>query len=294
MTTTIYLSLYFPSISRDMTYLDLDLVQLPESPRSGLDYGTYVVPDDPEGLELRCKLTGETFTFASREELKQFKYQRYMRKYLQTVHSVDENVGRLLDYLDANGLAGNTVVIYTSDQGFYLGEHGWFDKRFIYEESFKMPFIVRYPRGIQAGSVNKDMVSNVDFAPTFLDLAGLPQPSYMQGRSIKPLLEGKTPGDWTDLAYHRYWMNQDGSHNAYAHYGIRTHRYKLIYWYNEDCGEEGARPGTDEPEWELFDLGKDPLEMLNVYSDSEYALVVKEMTAKLEAKMLEIGDTPMH
>lgn len=286
-------------IERDMTYQDLDLVQLPESPtltHNGIvNYGANkVVPDNPEGLELRCKITGEVFTFKTKEELKRFKYQRYLRKYLQTIHSIDENVGRLLDYLDDKGLADDTVVIYTSDQGFYLGEHGWFDKRFIYEESFKMPFLVKYPKGIKAGTVNKDMVSNVDFAQTFLDYAGVPQPNYMQGRSIRPLLEGNTPEDWTDLAYHRYWMNQDDIHNAYAHYGIRTHDYKLIYWYNEDLNEEGANPGTDKPEWELFDLKKDPLELFNVYHDPAYGDVVREMTAKLDGEMARIGDTPLH
>ena len=284
-------------IAEDMTYDDLDLVQTPESPgrRKGDGPARFVPqPDDPSGLELRCRNTGEVFTFDTAEELKHFKYQRYMRKYLQCVHSIDENVGRLLDYLDERGLAENTVVIYTSDQGFYLGEHGWFDKRFIYEESFKMPFIVRYPREVAAGSVNNRMVSNVDFAQTFLDLAGLPCPNYMQGRSFRPLLRGETPADWRDVAYHRYWMNQDNVHNAYAHYGIRTHRYKLIYWYNEDCGEEGANPGTDEPEWELFDVEDDPLELLNVYHDPAYREVVREMTEKLEAEMARIGDTPLH
>ncbi|HKJ84568.1 MAG TPA: sulfatase/phosphatase domain-containing protein, partial [Spirochaetia bacterium] len=135
---------------------------------------------------------------------------------------------------------------------------------------------------------------NVDFAQTFLDVAGIPQPNYMQGRSIRPLLQGEPAEDWTDLAYHRYWMNQDDVHNAYAHYGIRTHEFKLIYWYDEDCGEDGANPGTDEPEWELFDLRNDPLELHNVYSDPDYSETVKAMTAKLEAEMLRIGDTPMH
>jgi len=282
-------------VDRDMTYKDLDLVQPEDAQRSNWSRHARVpIPDDLEGFELKCSVTGEVFTFKDQEELRRFKYQRYMQKYLQTVHSVDENVGRLLDYLDQEGIAGNTLVIYTSDQGFYLGEHGWFDKRFIYEESFKMPFLVRYPDGVKAGSVNTDMVSNVDFAQTFLDFAGLPQPNYMQGRSIRPLLEGETPEDWTDLAYHRYWMNQDKIHNAYAHYGIRTHDYKLIYWYNEDLGEPGATPGTDKPQWELFDLKKDPLELFNVYDDQVYAEVVKKMTAKLEAEMLRIGDVPCH
>ena len=286
-------------IAMHMTYDDLDLVQIPESPGTMISWGGHKwvpFPDDDnlEGFELRCRNTGQVFTFSTQAELKRFKYQRYMQKYLQCVHSVDENVGRLLDYLDEKGLAENTLVIYTSDQGFYLGEHGWFDKRFIYDESFRMPFLVRYPGKVEAGSVCESMVSNVDFAQTFLDIAGLPQPNYMQGRSITPLLEGQTPDDWTDLAYHRYWMNQDGAHNAYAHYGIRTHEYKIIYWYNDDCGEDGANPGTDEPEWELFDLRNDPLELINVYNDPAYAETVRMMTAKLEAEMLRIGDTPMH
>ncbi|MFP4376881.1 MAG: sulfatase, partial [Spirochaetales bacterium] len=284
-------------IARDMTYDDLDLVQLAESPGEKFAWTAHKMvphPDELEGFSVRCRNTGEVFTFETKEELLHFKYQRYMQKYLQCVHSVDENVGRLLDYLDEAGLSENTVVFYTSDQGFYLGEHGWFDKRFIYEESFKMPFLVRYPGMVKPGSVCSEMVSNVDFAQTFLDLAGVEQPSYMQGASIVPLLRGEKPTDWTDLAYHRYWMNQDSIHNAYAHYGIRTHDYKLIYWYNEDCGEEGANPGTDEPEWELFDLRNDPKELENVYHKREYASVVKEMTHKLNVHMLKIGDTPMH
>jgi arylsulfatase A-like enzyme len=138
------------------------------------------------------------------------------------------------------------------------------------------------------------MVSNVDFAQTLLDLAGLPEPSYMQGRSFAPILAGEVPIDWEQLVYHRYWMNQDVIHNAYAHYGIRTHRYKLIYWYNQDCGEPGAQEGTDEPEWELFDLEKDPMELTNVYHAPEYEDVVRDMTEKLDRKMTEIGDIPVH
>ncbi len=283
-------------IDRDMTYDDLDLVQPVHVRTDRLGSHQRMVPDPEQldGFELRCRVTGERFTFRTHDELRRFKYQRYMQKYLQTVHCVDENVGRLLDYLEAEGIAENTLVIYTSDQGFYLGEHGWFDKRFIYEESFQMPFLVRFPKETAPGTVNSDMVSNVDFAQTFLDVAGVSAPNYMQGRSIRPLLQGRTPEDWTDLAYHRYWMNQDSIHNAYAHYGIRTHDYKLIYWYNTDLDEPGATPGTDRPEWELFDLKKDPREMANVYHDPAYAGVVKTMTAKLEAEMLRIGDVPCH
>lgn len=284
-------------IAEDMRYNDLDLVELPEDVRElpgRPERHKVPFPEDPSGLKLRCAVTGEVFTFSSRQELREFKYQRYIRKYVQTVHSVDENVGRLLDWLDENGLAENTMVIYTSDQGFFLGEHGWYDKRFIYEESFRMPFLLRYPKRVAAGSVNTDMVCNVDFAPTWLDLAGVPVPNYMQGRSILPLCEGKTPDDWTDVAYHRYWMNNDEWHEARAHYGIRTHDYKLIYWYNQPLEQPGAREDVLEPEWELFDLRQDRREMMNVYGDPRYAEVVKEMTAKLNAEMLRIGDVPVH
>ncbi len=231
----------------------------------------------------------------SREEEKQWRYQRYIKDYLRCIASVDDNIGRLLDYIDRDAeLKNNTVIIYTSDQGFFLGDHGWFDKRFMYEESLKMPFIVRYPAMIKENSICDDIITNVDFAQTFLDLAGLPEPNYMQGRSFVPLLKGETPSDWPEAAYHRYWMNQDASHNIYAHYGIRTKRYKLIYYYNRDCGEEGGNPGTDEPEWELFDCHKDPLEIENRYGDPAYGDVVKELTRKLEEEMARIGDTPMH
>lgn len=284
-------------VVRDMTYDDLDLVQLAESPSGPAQMGPYKTvphPEDLEGFSLRCRNTGEEFTFSSQEALADFKYQRYLRKYLQCVHSIDENVGRLLDYLEQTGLSENTLVIYTSDQGFYLGEHGWYDKRFIYEESFRMPFIARLPGLTPPGTVCRDMACNVDFAQTFLDLADLPQPNYMQGRSLRPLLAGESPDDWTDVAYHRYWMNQDSIHNAFAHYGIRTHDYKLIYWYADDMGEAGANPGTHPPEWELFDLKKDPNEMCNVAGDAAYADAFRKMKAKLEAEMLRIGDTPVH
>lgn len=287
-------------IRDDMKYADLGLVQ----PEGGAAVGERTIPgsfqrkipnpDDVSGLRLIDKDTGEVFTFTDKEELARFKYQRYLKRYLRTIASIDESVGRLLDYLDANGLAENTIVIYTSDQGFFLGEHGWFDKRFMYEESFQMPFLVRYPKEIPAGSVCNNMVCNVDFAPTFLDYAGLTIPSYMQGNSIRPLLKGSPPPDWIELAYHRYWMHRDPNHNAYAHYGIRDKRYKLIYWYNEGYGLPGTNHGGEDREWELFDCEKDPLELFNVYSDPAYQHVARQMTVALENKMADIGDDPEH
>ncbi|KAF4467969.1 N-acetylglucosamine-6-sulfatase [Fusarium albosuccineum] len=249
-------------VAEDLTYFDLGLVE-PEGPRELVgeklfDHWTWKgrkipQPDDVTSLTLRDKATGQVFTFTSKAELAEFKFQRYMQRYLRTIHSIDENVGRMLGWLDQEGIAENTIVVYTSDQGFFLGEHGWCDKRFMYEESFQMPFLIRYPKAIKPGSVCDDIICNVDFAPTFCDLAGVQVPSYMQGTSFKELLHGQTPKDWQQVAFHRYWMHNDAVHNAYAHYGVRDQRYKLVYWYNEDLGIEGARPGGPEKEWELFD-----------------------------------------
>ncbi|KAH6669738.1 N-acetylglucosamine-6-sulfatase [Plectosphaerella plurivora] len=290
-------------IADDITYNDLGIVQ-PEGPSSLI--GSKMVdiwwwsdrkipaPDDVTKMRLICKETGEVFTFKTPAELAEFKFQRYMQRYLRTIQSIDDNVGRMLDWLEAEGLADNTLVVYTSDQGFFLGEHGWFDKRFMYEESFQMPFMARLPGVISPGSVCQDIVCNVDFAPTFLDLAGVRIPSYMQGDSFLQVLAGHTPHDWQQVAYHRYWMHRDIIHEAYAHYGVRDQRYKLIYWYNEDFGLEGTRPGGEEKEWELFDCQEDPLELFNCYADPKYKDVVAKMTRMLEDKMLQIGDEPVH
>ncbi len=197
---------------------------------------------------------------------KRAQYQIFIKSFLRCVASVDDNLGRVLDYLDESGLAENTIVIYTSDQGYFLGEHGLWDKRFMYEESIRMPFLVRYPKGIKPGGVNDDIILNIDFAETFLDYAGLPIPGDMQGCSIKPLLEGKTPADWRTSMYYHY----SDSGDIPAHFGVRTQRYKLIYYY-----------GLEMPVWELFDLKKDPMEMNNVYDEPTYANVVKELKAEL-------------
>jgi len=236
-------------------------------------------------------------------ELRKWAYQRYIKDYLRVIASIDDNVGRVLDYLEESGLAENTVVIYTSDQGFFLGDHGWYDKRFMYEESLKMPFIIRYPREIEAGSACEEIVTNVDFASTLLDLAGVEVPSEFQGASFRSLLGGRVPDGWQQSMYYRYWMNR-AHHNVAAHYGVRTKRYKLIYYYYDGLGEPGTEQGTSnpanlpvpeldfEPEWELFDLEKDPHEMKNVYADGEYAQVVKELTAELARLQEKFGDQP--
>jgi arylsulfatase A-like enzyme len=216
----------------------------------------------------------------SEKELANWQYQRYIKEYLRCVASIDDNVGRLLDYLDEDGVADDTMVIYTSDQGFFLGDHGWYDKRFMYEESLRMPFIVRYPRAIGAGSSTHAMALNIDFAETWLDYAGVPIPDDMQGASMRPILEGEPPDDWRTSMYYRYWMHLS-HHYVPAHYGIRTHQHKLIYYYGEALGTSGSVNEPKEPEWELFDLEKDPNEMCSVYDDPAYADVVKELTAEL-------------
>ncbi len=223
--------------------------------------------------------------------LRHWAYQRYLQDYLRCVASVDDNVGRILDYLDAGKLADNTIVIYTSDQGMFLGEHGFFDKRFMYEESLRMPFLIRYPLEIKPKSVNRDIVLNIDFAPMFLDFAGQPTPKEMQGRSFRPLLQGHTPKDWRKAMYYRYWMHM-ADHGVPAHYGIRTTRYKLIYYYGKPLGSAGALPQQTPPEWELFDLETDPHEMDSVYGDPKYAKIQKQLTEEMYRLQKQFGDSP--
>ena len=220
---------------------------------------------------------------------KKWKYQRYIKDYLRCVASIDDNVGRILDYLDEEGLADNTLVVYTSDQGFFLGDHGWYDKRFMYEESLRMPFIIRYPNGIRPGTVNDNMITNVDFAPTFLEYSGIDIPEDFQGSSFQALLNGELPDGWQTSMYYRYWMHL-AHHHVYAHYGIRTLRYKLIYYYADALDQPGAVDDTKEPEWELFDLEKDPSELNNIYNDPASAKIVKELTEELHSLQKAVGD----
>jgi arylsulfatase A-like enzyme len=225
------------------------------------------------------------------DALRKWAYQLYIKDYLRCIQSVDDNVGRLLDYLDVESLAANTIVIYTSDQGFYLGDHGWFDKRLMYEEALRMPFLMRYPGAIRPGAVNRDMVLNIDFAPLFLDYAGARAPAEMQGRSFRAALEGHTPKDWRKAVYYRYWMHNDADHHVPGHYGVRTDRWKLIYFYGKPLDMKGARPPDTAPEWELYDLRSDPHEMHNLYSDPKHAHVVRDLKSRLDALQREAGDT---
>jgi arylsulfatase A-like enzyme len=199
-----------------------------------------------------------------------------MQDYLATVQSVDDSVGRLLDVLDATGLAKNTMVIYTSDQGFFLGDHGLYDKRFMYEESLRMPFLVRWPAGVKAGTVSRAMALNVDFAPTFLEAAGLAVPSDMQGRSLVPILKGQSPPDWRQSMYYRYY-HDPGDHNTRAHYGVRTVTHKLISFWKSG-------------QWELFDLVNDPAELHNLYGQSGQEKITAELKAELLRVKRALGD----
>ncbi|MEJ2005492.1 MAG: sulfatase [Cyclobacteriaceae bacterium] len=212
------------------------------------------------------------------DELTRFKYQRYMRDYLASIAGVDKGVGHVLDYLKEAGLDENTVVIYTSDQGFYLGEHGWFDKRWMYKESLRTPLLVKWPGTVKSGSVNTDLVSNLDFAETFLDIAQTDIPDDMQGKSLVPFLKGETPEDWRTAHYYHYYEHPS-EHDVRRHYGITTDNYKLIHFY------------YDLDKWELYDLKKDPHEMNNVYGDPAYAEVQAKLHEELEELRVKYQDS---
>ena len=247
------------TIARDLDERDLKLVP-PEE----------LTPDQLEVWNQAYDAKNAAFGEANLagDDLVRWKYQRYLKDYLRTVASVDDNIGRLMAHLDASGLADNTIVVYASDQGWYLGEHGWFDKRWMYEESLRMPLIVRWPNTVEPGSEAEAMVSNLDLAETFLDIAGVDVPPDMQGRSLKPILRSATPPDWRTSFYYHYY-EYPGWHDVARHYGVRTERHKLIYFYTLD-------------EWELYDLEVDPDELTSVYEDPDYADIVTELKAELE------------
>ncbi len=212
------------------------------------------------------------------KDLVRWRYNRYMHDYLGCVKAVDESVGRFLEFLDQEGLADNTIVVCTSDQGFYLGEHGWFDKRWIFEESLRSPMLIRWPGKTKPGSVNKDIVSLLDVAETFLDVAGQSIPADMQGRSLVPLLKGERPVSWRDSFYYHYY-EFPAPHRVRPHYGVVTDRFKLVHYYN-----------TDVDEWELLDREKDPLEVKNFYNDPAYAENRKRLHLELERLRKEVKE----
>ncbi|MBT8037747.1 MAG: sulfatase [Verrucomicrobiae bacterium] len=208
------------------------------------------------------------------KDLVRWKYQLYLKDYLRCIWAVDEGVGRILDYLKESGLEEDTIVMYCSDQGFYMGEHGWFDKRFMYEESFRTPLLVRWPGKIKPGSVNTDMVQNIDFAETFLDLAGVDPPEDMQGESIVPLMKGKTPADWRKSIYYHYYAYPGFWHSVKRHEGVSEKRFKLIRFYGKDV--------IDGEEWEFYDLQKDPSEMKSEYLNPEYEGEIRRLKKEMQ------------
>jgi N-acetylglucosamine-6-sulfatase len=211
------------------------------------------------------------------KDLVRWKYQRYIKNYLRCIDSVDENVGRVLDYLDEAGLTDNTIVIYSSDQGFYLGEHGWYDKRWMFEESLKMPFVIRWPGHIKPGTRSDKLIQNIDYAPTFLDVAGVDIPDDVQGRSLVPLFADPASDDWRSSIYYHYYEH-GGEHQVPRHEGVRTDRYKLINFYSNDG-------------FNLFDLERDPTEMQDVSGDPAYASTMKTLQAELQ-RLRGVYDLP--
>ena len=255
------------TLEKTVTPLDMKLESPPNISSNQLKvWNAYYEPRNEEFR--KANLQGK--------DLVRWRYQRYMHDYLGTVLSVDASVGKLLKYLDDEGLAENTIVVYSSDQGFYLGEHGWFDKRWIFEESLRTPLIVRWPGKVKPGSANKDIVANIDFASTLLEAAGQPIPADIQGRSLVPILTGHTPADWRKSFYYHYYEHP-GVHNVHRHYGVVTDRYKLVHFYEPDVNC-----------WELFDLQTDRHEMRSVYGLPEYASTQKELHAELDRLRREL------
>jgi len=254
------------TIAKDLTRHDLKMTPPADLKGPQRQQWLHACPDEVEVNGK--KLTGD--------ELLKWKYQRYMQDYLACVQSVDDGVGRLLEFLDQSGQAQNTIVIYSSDQGFFLGDNGMYDKRFMYEPSLRMPFLVRWPAVIKPGSVQHAMAINADFAPTFLDAAGIAVPAEMQGRSLLPLFKGESPAGWRTSMYYRYY-HDPGHHNTAAHLGVRTHTHKLIHFWKKD-------------QWEMFDLRSDPNELKNLYNDPAQAETVAKLKTELARLKREFDD----
>src|SRR5262249_38439959 len=257
-------------VAADLTNRDLKLT--PPAGLAGPDLTRWLTTKPDSVVTTR---DGNAATLTGQEPVR-WKYQRYMQDYLATVESVDDSVGRVLAYLDRTGLARNTLVVYTSDQGFFLGDHGLFDKRFMYEESIRMPFLARWPAQIKPGSKNDAIALNIDFAPTFVDAAALAPSPEMQGRSLLPVLRGRPPAGWRTSMYYRYY-HDPGDHNTRAHYGVRTRTHKLIYFWKKD-------------QWELFDLVNDPYELHNLYGEPGEQTLTATLKAELARLKREVRD----
>ncbi|MEO5740494.1 MAG: sulfatase [Vicinamibacterales bacterium] len=257
-------------VGADLTNRDLKLT--PPAGLGGQDLAKWLLIKPDSVTIVR---DGKSVTLTG-EALVRWKYQRYMQDYLATVQSVDDSVGRVLALLDKAGLARNTMVVYTSDQGFFLGDHGLFDKRFMYEESIRMPFLVRWPARIKPGTKSDALALNIDFAPTFLEVAGLSMSAEMQGRSLLAAVGGRTPSDWRTSMYYRYY-HDPGDHNTRAHYGVRTRTHKLIYFWKKD-------------QWELFDLVNDPYELHNLYGEPGQEVLTASLKKELARLKREVRD----
>jgi arylsulfatase A-like enzyme len=255
----------------DRTFTDLDAKLKPAPNMNPEQLQAWNAFYQPRNAEFQAaNLTGK--------DLVRWRYNRYMHDYLACVKAVDESVGRLLQTLDEAGETDNTVVVFSSDQGFFLGEHGWFDKRWIFEESLRTPLIVRWPKVAQPGSVRGEIVSLVDFAQTFLDAANVPAPADMQGHSFLPLLKGPAPADWRKSLYYHYY-EYPAPHRVRPHVGVITDRYKLVHYYKPDIDE-----------WELLDRQVDPLETKSFHNDPAYQPIVAELKQELERLRVEVGD----
>ncbi|MFI3248724.1 MAG: sulfatase [Rikenellaceae bacterium] len=250
------------------------------------------------GTDLKMNISDDV----SDDDYKRMAYQEYMKRYFRCVKGVDDNVGRLFEYLEAEGLMDNTIIIYTGDQGFFLGEHDYIDKRWMYDETQRMPFMVRYPKKIKAGSTSDAIVNNVDYASTMIDMAGGVVPEHIQGESFKEILyTGKEPEGWKQATYYRYWMHMGHNHNNPAHFGIRTKDYKLIFFYAVDFRPDrkwapyNKCVGVETPvAWELYDLKSDPNEMHNVYGKPEYAEITKQLKVELKELREELNETDVN
>jgi arylsulfatase A-like enzyme len=227
------------------------------------------------------------------EQAALWKYQRYMEDYLACIASIDDNVGRVIDWLRQRGEFDDTMLFYSSDQGFFLGDHGWFDKRFMYDEALRMPLLVSYPARVPARQEPlTQIVTNVDFAQTILEAAGVEPEPRMQGVSFWPQLTTEPDRPTRPAMYYRYFENDDVNHHALAHYGVRTETHKLIYFYNDGMGLPGSSPFVYPPEWEMYDLLADPDELVNVYHDPDYRDLREQLKATLWRLQAELQDEP--
>lgn len=258
------------TVTRHLTRNDLKLIPSPDLSPAERNRWLGVIP-----TEVTTIVDGKEVTLKD-DALFRWKYQRYIKDYLRCIASVDDNVGRFIDFLDASGLRENTLVVYTSDQGFFLGDHGWYDKRFMYEECLRTPLLMRWPGVIKPGQVTEAMTQNLDFAPTFMELAGLRVPADMQGRSLAPWLRGESPRNWRTAVYYRYY-HDPGHHNTRAHYGIRTDTHKLIHFWKRD-------------QWECYDLRQDPKELHNLANDPAHARTVARLKRQLFRLKREVQD----